>query len=80
MLVSVADDLAQVTGQILAGKRQGAPRQLRRAGLTLGWRPGGGHISADAGGGGGGGCGGSRRWQRCGAGCPAEGVQRLDRG
>lgn len=78
MLVSVADDLAQIAGQVLTGERQGAARQLGGAGLALGWEPGGGDIPAQAGGGGGGGGSGScRGGQGCGAGSPAQGFQWL---
>jgi len=78
VLVGVADDLAQVARQVLAGEGQGAPRELGGEGLALGREPGGGHVPAEAGGGGGG--GGCRGGQRGGDGCPAEGVQRLSGG
>lgn len=81
MLVSIADDLTQVAGQVLAGEGQGATSQLGGAGLALGWESGGGDIPAEAGSGGGsGGCGGCRWGQGGGAGCTAERVQRLGGG
>lgn len=59
MLVSIAYDLAQVAGEVLAGEGQGAACQLGGASLTLGWESGGGDVPTEAGGGGGSGGGGS---------------------
>lgn len=81
MLVSVADNLTQVAGQVLAGEGQGAACQLGGAGLALGWESGGRDVPTEACSGGGSGGGGSCRGrQGGGAGCPAEGFQRLCRG
>lgn len=79
MLVGVADDLAQVSSQILAGEGQRAPRQLRGARLALGRGSGGGNVPSKTGGGGGG-SGGGRGGQGRGAGRATEGVQGLSRG
>lgn len=80
MLVGVADDLAQVAGEVLAGEGQGASSKLGGASLALGREPGGGDVPAEAGGRGGGGRGCYRRRQGGGAGGLAEGVQRLGAG
>lgn len=81
MLVGIADDLAQVAGQILAGEGEGTTGQLRGTGLALGRQPGGGDVPAETGRRGGrGGSGSCRGRQGRGAGRPAQGVQRLGRG
>lgn len=81
MLIGVADDLAQVAGQVLAGEGQGAAGQLGGPRLALGWESGRWDVPAEAGGGGGRGGGrSSRGGQGGGAGCPAERIQHLGGG
>lgn len=72
VLVGIANDFAQVAGQVLAGEGQALAGQLSRSAgvrrLALSRRPGRGHVPADGGGAGGDGGGGGGASSRSGGG------------